>query len=174
MKLSAGMLIAILFISGCNAQEVELKTVPYVDISQFMGAWYVIANIPTFLEKEAHNAIESYQLDEKGRIATTFSFRKGSVEGPLKEYHPRGFIYNHETKAEWRMQFLWPFKLPYLVIGLAEDYSWTVIGVPNRKYVWIMARQPELPAAVYDSIIHRLQNQGYEIEKIQKVPQDWS
>ena len=51
-----------------------MKTVPYVDIERFMGDWYVIANIPTFIEKRSTNAIESYYLNKKGEIETTFTF----------------------------------------------------------------------------------------------------
>ena len=47
-----------------------------------MGDWYVIANIPTFIEKDAYNAIESYRLDDDGTVATTFRFNKGSLDGP--------------------------------------------------------------------------------------------
>ena len=43
-----------------------MKTVEFVDLERFMGDWYVIANIPTFIEKGATNAIESYKLMDDG------------------------------------------------------------------------------------------------------------
>ncbi|MDH3935419.1 MAG: lipocalin family protein, partial [Gammaproteobacteria bacterium] len=43
-----------------------MQSVEYVDINRFMGDWYVIANIPTFVETGAHNAIESYALNADG------------------------------------------------------------------------------------------------------------
>jgi len=67
-------------LSGCQSQK-PLETVDYVDLQRFMGDWYVIANIPTFLEKNAYNPIESYALDTDGSIATTFSFNADSLEG---------------------------------------------------------------------------------------------
>jgi apolipoprotein D and lipocalin family protein len=72
------------FFSGCAAKLRALKTVKSVDIQRFMGDWSVIANIPPWIEKGAHNAIESYRLDADGMIATTFTFRKGAFDGPLK------------------------------------------------------------------------------------------
>ena len=72
------------FISGCSMNSVSLKTVDQVNINEFMGSWYVIAHIPTFIEKEAYNAIESYKLNNDGTIATTFTFNKGSLEGQKK------------------------------------------------------------------------------------------
>ena len=151
----------------------KMKTVDYVDLKRYMGDWYVIANIPTFIEKNATNAIESYKLSSDGSINTTFSFSKGSPEGEKKIYHPKGFVFNKETNAEWRMQFLWPFKMPFLIIQLDEDYSYTVIGYPSKKYVWIMARVPQIEAARYNSILENLTEIGYDISLIQKVPQIW-
>ena len=55
---------------GSDKKLDKLETVDYVDLEKFMGDWYVIANIPTFIEKGAVNAIESYKLDSKGRVKT--------------------------------------------------------------------------------------------------------
>ena len=68
----------------------ELKTVDYVDLERFMGDWYVIANIPTFIEKGAVNAVESYELDSKGRINTSSVNEReyGCVWYPLIRKHP--------------------------------------------------------------------------------------
>ena len=150
-----------------------MKTVPFVDIERFMGDWYVIANIPTFIEKRATNAMESYRLNNKGQIETTFTFYKDTPNGKKKVYNPIGFIYNKETNAEWRMQFIWPFKAHFLIIDLADDYSYTVIGVPSRKYVWVMARKPQLSDDTFLSITKKLVETGYDISKIQKVIQEW-
>ncbi|MFL2982781.1 MAG: lipocalin family protein [Candidatus Neomarinimicrobiota bacterium] len=151
-----------------------MKTVEYVDIDRYMGDWYVIANIPTFIEKRATNAIESYKLGKDGRIETTFSFFEDSPLGEKKIYNPIGFIKNKQTNAEWRMQFLWPFKVPFLIIELDKDYSYTVIGIPSRKYVWIMARDNYINDDVYEQILKRLSNIGFDISLIKKITQDWN
>ena len=159
---------------GTEKELEKLETVEYVDLERFMGDWYVIANIPTFIEKGAVNAIESYKLDSRGRVKTTFTFKKDSPDGPQKTYNPIGFIYDKKTNAEWRMQFLWPFKSPFLIIDLDEEYSYTVIGIPSRKYVWIMARDHKIPDALYNNIISKLKNVGYDTSLIKKVPQNWN
>lgn len=171
------IILILLLIIGCNYQKeiisVPLETVPFVDIEQFMGKWYVIANIPTFFEKDATNAIEYYELNKNGSIETTFSFFKGSPIGKKMIYTPKGYIYNKKTNAEWRMEFLWPFKSPFLIIDIAEDYSYTVIGYPNRKYVWIMSRESNISEDIYLSILDKLKDVGYDISKIELVPQIW-
>ena len=150
-----------------------LTTVPRVDIPRFMGNWYVIANIPTWLEEGAHNAVESYQLDADGTIKTTFTFRQGGFDGPLKTYNPRGFILDTDSNAAWGMRFLWPFKAEYLIISLDEGYSQTVIGRSKRDYVWIMARTPTIPEADYQRIADWLATIGYDTGRLRRVPQRW-
>lgn len=176
MKIKAFLIISF-FALACNGDEEKamepMKTVPFVDIKLFMGDWFVIANIPTFIEKDATNAIESYKLNKKGEIETTFTFYQNGPNGLKKIYRPKGFIYNSKTNAEWRMQFIWPFKSPFLIIDLADDYSYTVIGVPNRKYVWIMAREPQLSDEIFSIITQKLAGIGYDISKIQKILQEW-
>ena len=98
INLSALLVLAML-LSGCGATLPPLKTVDHVDIPRFMGDWYVIACIPTFIEKGAYNAVESYRLDPDGTIATTFTLHKGAFDGPLKTYKPRGFIVDTTTNA---------------------------------------------------------------------------
>jgi apolipoprotein D and lipocalin family protein len=147
-----------------------IHTVDKVDLNRFMGDWYVIASIPTFIEKDAFNAIESYRLDDDGTVATTFKFNKGSFDGPLKKYHPRGYVRDKGSNAVWGMQFIWPFKAEYRIIFLSEDYSQTVIGRTKRDYVWIMAREKTIPADEYEKILKFLQEQNYNIENISEVP----
>jgi apolipoprotein D and lipocalin family protein len=138
-----------------------------------MGTWYVIATIPTFIETDAFNAVESYRLDADGTVDTTFTFRKGAFDGPLKTYNPRGFIVDTNSNATWGMQFIWPIKAEYLITHLSDDYSQTVIGRNKRDYVWIMARSPQIPEADYERIVAELVAQGYDVTKLRKVPQRW-
>ncbi len=166
-------LIMVLFWGGCGTALPPLKTVEKVDLPRFMGDWYVIANIPTFIEKGAHNAVESYRLDEDGTIATTFTFRQGRFDGPVKTYTPRGFVRDSTSNAVWGMQFIWPFKGDFRIVYLNADYTHTVIGREKRDYVWIMARQPTMPESDYQRIVELLGREGYDTTQIHKVPQRW-
>ena len=162
--------ISTMALSACTTST-PIRTVPQVDLDRFMGDWYVIANIPTFIERQAYNAIESYERVDDKRIATTFSFNNGSYDGPVKTYRPTGFVKDDPSNAIWGMQFIWPIKADYRVIYLNADYTQTVIGRNKRDYVWIMARTPVIPDADYDRIIDLIGEQGYDTAKIRPVPQ---
>ena len=161
---------AALMLAACGTAQKPLPVVDYVDIDRFMGDWYVIANIPTFIERDACNAVESYALQENGSIATTFTFNKGGCDGPLKSYHPTGFVREGTGNAIWGMQFIWPVKADYRIFYLAEDYSQTVIGRNKRDYLWIMARTPAIPGSEYRSLLRLLDENGYDTTRIQRVP----
>jgi len=169
-KIIIPAMLAILSAAGCSSAP-TIPTVSGVDINRFMGDWYVIANIPTFLEKDAYNAVESYRLSPDGTVATTFTFRKGGYDGPVKTYHPKGFIRDRASNAVWDMRFVWPLKSEFLIIYLNEDYTVTVIGRSKRDYVWIMARKPGIPDPDYQRILKVLAGAGYDTAKIKKVPQ---
>ena len=162
-----------LALTSCAGDGPEMKTVDYVDIERFMGDWYVIANIPTFLEKGAHNAVENYALNDDGTIATTFTFRDGSFDGERKQYTPRGFIRDTKTNATWGMRFVWPIKSDYRIVYLDEDYSRTIIGRQKRDFVWIMAREPEIPQEEYEMLLEIVASLGYDVANVQRVPQRW-
>ena len=161
--------LSIFMLAGCQTMK-PIHTVAAVDLKRFMGDWYVIASIPTFIEKNAFNPMESYRLDPDGTVATTFTFNKGAPGGPLKTYSPRGFIRDKASNAVWGMQFLWPFKAEYRIIYLTDDYTQTVIGRTKRDYVWIMARQPSIPAGDYAEILKFLTDQGYALDDLIIAP----
>jgi apolipoprotein D and lipocalin family protein len=166
---SFGFLFLFVSVWGCQAMK-PIHTVESVDLKRFMGDWYVIAAIPTFIETDAYNAVESYKLAEDGTIETTFRFNKGGLEGPLKTYSPRGFVEDKQSNAVWGMQFVWPFKAEYRIIYLSDDYEQTIIGRTKRDYVWIMARRPSIPEEDYMRLVAFLEEQGYGPEKIRRVP----
>lgn len=150
-----------------------------VELPRFMGDWYVIAHIPIhfpplFSEKGAHNGIESYALEPDGSIATTYTFRRGAFDGPPQRFTPRARVVNAPVNSEWKMKFFW--YLPagdFLILHVDEDYRHTIIGVPDRRYIWIMAREPVLPEAEYTGLVDLAAAMGYEAGRIQRVPQRW-
>ncbi|MGB5834055.1 MAG: lipocalin family protein [Thiohalocapsa sp.] len=158
-------------INGCEEGGGEpMETVPYVDLKRFMGDWYVVANIPTFVEKGAYNPVETYALNPDGTIATTFTFNKDALDGPKKEYHPKGFVLDKKTNALWGMQFIWPIKGDYRIIYLDDDYQLTVIGRAKRDYVWVMSRRPEFSDAEFQRMQQFIQSVGYDGSKLERPP----
>ncbi len=164
------MPVLLFTLAACTSPP-PIGTAKAVDLERFMGDWYVIANIPTFIETNAYNAMESYRLAEDGTVATTFSFREGGFEGERKTYHPTGYIIDRQSNAVWGMQFIWPIKSDYRIISVNDAYDQTIIGRIQRDYVWLMARTPQISEGDYQRFLQVITEEGYDVSKVRKVPQ---
>ncbi len=165
-----GLVMALLIFTGCaTTQRPRLQTARDVDLERFMGVWYVIAAIPTLIEKSAYNAVEEYRLREDGTIATYFSFNEGAFDGPRKLYRPHGFVVDKVNNSTWKMQFVWPFKAEYLITYVSPDYGQTLISRNKRDYFWMMARTPRIPEEDYQRLLDTLEEQGYDVSRTRQV-----
>lgn len=167
------LLSAVASFTGCSTAG--FKTTQKVDLARFMGPWHVAAGRFTMFEKEVHNAVEAYSYDEKSKtIKIDFSYRKGSTQGPLKKIPQTGEVVEGTNNAHWLVSPLWPFKFDYLIVDLAEDYSWVAVGVPSQKYLWIMFRKNNPVPEDVAPVVSRLNKIGYDTSNLVYVPQDWS
>jgi len=128
------------------ALELPLKaTIQPVDIGQFMGKWHVLAFIPTSPEVGSANGVETYVWDDVRKLVRVeFEYiPKGSTTTSTINFH--GNIKNAPINSHWglnpRVYIYVPLGLNYLILDVAEDYSYTVVGVPDRSALWIMTRE---------------------------------
>lgn len=177
MRLSKSWLVACAFVLApitASANELPpIQPVGHVDLPRFMGSWYVIASIPSFLEKKAYNAVESYTLQGNGHIATSFTYRNSAFTNPLKTIHSTGYVTPDSGNAVWGVQLIWPIKAQYIIAYLDSQYSQTIIARDKRDYVWIMAKTPTISPADYDAMVARVKAMGYAVSDIRTVPQSW-
>ena len=166
-----GLIVAVFALAGCATAPEPLRTVPKLDLSRYLGNWYVIANIPYFLEKGKVASYDTYAMRPDGRMDNIFTFRKGTLDAPEKSWHGVAWVVNHDSNAEWKVRFLWPFTSTYLVLELDPDYQWAVVGTPGRGLLWVLARQRHLETPVYRDILKRIAAQGYDTNRLVLVPQ---
>lgn len=177
LKLKSALRQILLFtylpaVTACST--VSFPTVEKVDLERFMGTWYVSAGRFTVFEKDVNNAVEIYRYDKAtDTIDINFSYRQNSPEGKEKKIPQTGKIVAATNSAHWLVSPFWPLKFDYLIIALAEDYSWTAIGVPNQKYLWIMHRKKQASLEEVNLVISHLKAINYKVDEIQIVPQKW-
>ena len=170
-KLPLLMFAALLSSCSTTPSKPPLKTVAHIDLPRFMGDWYVFANIPYAMEKGKVGTFDRYALRPDGRIQNSFLFRRGSLNAPLEEWKGVAWVHDKKSNAEWRVQFIWPLRVPFLVIDLDPQYQWAVIGYPSRKLAWVLTRKTTLDEATYREILKRMEAQGYDASLLKKVPQ---
>lgn len=149
-----------------------LKKVKKVNIQKYMGSWYVISVIPTLLEHQPHNAVETYTWNaDKKQIDVTYRYNRGNFDGDLVEIKQIATIYDEKTNAEWRTKLYHTMSFPYVIMELAHDYSYAVVGMPNREHVWVLARKPTMEDEVYTALKRRIADEGFDVTQLEKVPQ---
>jgi len=153
------------------ADAPPLEVVDSVDLDRYLGRWYEIASYPAWFQKNCTGVTADYSLREDGRIKVVNSCRKGSLEGKFKQSTGRAKVVDGAGNAKLKVSFFGPFWGDYWIIDLDPDYQWAVVGVPNRKYLWILSRTPQMDIEIYEGIISRLRNQGYDPARLNRTPQ---
>lgn len=166
-------IVGLVALSGCAMMRggPPLETVDEVDLERYMGEWYVIANIPYFGERGNVAGRAIYRMRDDGRMDDIYRYRDGSFDAPVEEMTGVAWVVDEDSNAEWKVQFYWPIRFGYYIVGLDDDYRWTVVGHPSREYAWIMARKPELPDERYQALLDLLDARGFDSSRVEKVPQ---
>ena len=154
-----------------SAMSQPLETVPYVDLERYSGLWYEIASYPQRFQRGCHKTTAEYSISERGHVVVVNRCNKDSVDGRQSSIRGKAFVQKNSGNAKLRVQFFWPFRGDYWIIDLADDYTYAVVSHPNRNYLWILSRTPEMDEKIYSGILGRLKDQGFDLDKLQKTIQ---
>lgn len=172
--LTIALLLCISNLSGVAAAAEKsgpLVTVPYVDLQRYLGKWYEIASYPAWFQRGCTGSTAEYALLPDGRIRVINRCYKNSLDGQLKESTGKAEVVDRASNARLKVCFFWPFKGDYWIIDLDPVYQWAVVGVPSRKYLWILSRTPSMDEGLYNGILHWLNAQGYDPSLLRRTPQ---
>lgn len=156
---------------GRGQERAPVRTVPMVDLTRYAGDWYEVARLPNRFQRRCIGDVRaSYALRPDGRIDVLNRCR---IEGGEIDAHGEARIVDQHTYARLKVRFA-PAVLSFLpivwgdywVVGLGSDYSWAVVGSPDRKYLWILSRTPVLDAAAYADAINIARENGFAVEEL--------
>lgn len=148
-----------------------LQTVPNVDLNKYVGKWFEIASFPQRFQKNCHCTTAEYTATDKGYVIVENTCNKGSIDGKQSYIKGKAFVVENTGNAKLKVQFFWPFKGDYWIIDLADDYSYAVVSNPSKKYLWILSRTSKMDAAVYQQIIARLKEKGFDLTNLKMTEQ---
>ncbi|KAG6673479.1 hypothetical protein I3842_16G114500 [Carya illinoinensis] len=155
----------------------EMDVVKGLDINRYMGRWYEIASFPSsFQPKNGANTRATYTLREDGTVnvlnETWNDGKRGYIAGSAYKADP------NSDEAKLKVKFYVPPFLPiipvlgdYWVLFLDDDYQFALIGQPTRKFLWILCRQTHLDEEIYNQLVQRARDEGYDVSKLHKTPQ---
>ena len=180
--LSAILLLAAPAINGlCVAEEptmtpeTPVKVVDSVSMQRYAGLWYEIAKIPNrFQKKCAGGTTALYEIRDDGKINVIN--RCYDKEGRLIEAKGIAKVVDPSSNAKLKVSFvkfigIRLFWGDYWIIGLGKNYDYAVVGTPNRKYGWILARSKTLPETTLAEIFSLLRDNGYDPTDFQMTDQ---
>jgi apolipoprotein D and lipocalin family protein len=172
MKIAIAALIVLAGTAATGrAEDRPLEVVPRVDIQRYLGTWYEIATIPQRFQKGCVGVTAHYSLMKNGKIEVVNVCRKETLDGKVKSIRGKAWVVDKTTNAKLKVQFFWPFSGAYWIIELDDDYEWAVVGHPNRNYLWILCRTPQMDPGLYDDLIRRIAAKGYDVSRIKKTLQ---
>lgn len=159
------------------AAKKEMEVVMGLDLKRYMGRWYEIASFPSrFQPKNGVNTRATYTLNENGAVhvlnETWTDGKRGYIEGTAYKANP------NSDEAKLKVKFYVPPFLPiipvvgdYWVLYIDQDYTYALIGEPSRKYLWILCRQTHLDDEIYNQLVEKAKEEGYDVSKLHKTPQ---
>jgi apolipoprotein D and lipocalin family protein len=154
-----------------------LEVVPTVDLSRYAGKWYEIARLPNRFQKRCAGEVTAEYSLSGDQLAVVNQCRLNDGQTDQAKGTARLANKNGPTsKLEVRFAPAWLSWLPavwgdYWVIDLAPDYSYSVVGTPDRKYLWVLSRTPKMDEELYQSIIKQAAGKGFDVSRLIKTRQ---
>ncbi len=161
--LSVLALLLLFVIFAASRDRVDRSTVPALDLQRYMGTWYEIARYDHSFEQWQTDVTAQYTLNADGRIEVEnrgVDIRDGKIHTAHGKARPG------RQPGQLRVSFFWIFYSDYNVLELGEAYSWALVGSSSARYLWILSRTPELPAATLDHILRLAEKRGYDTTRL--------
>lgn len=172
VAMSCVLFLAGLSLGACASPPVNrnaaqpLETVASVDLERYAGRWYEIARLPNSFETDCEGVTADYARRDDGLISVVNTCRKNGPSGPAKVAKGRARIVDEATNAKLKVSFFGPFWGDYWIIDLADDYSLSLVGEPSGRYLWMLARAPEIDPEVKSGALSKLTALGYDVSKL--------
>ncbi|KAF8393065.1 hypothetical protein HHK36_021306 [Tetracentron sinense] len=153
----------------------EMELVKGIDLQRYMGRWYEIASFPSRNQpKNGTNTRAIYTLKDDGTVhvlnETWTDGKRGYIEGTAYKADPSS------DEAKLKVKFYVPPFLPlipvtgdYWVLVLGDDYQYALIGQPSKKSLWILCRQNHLEEEIYNQLVEKAKEEGYDVSKLHKT-----
>lgn len=160
-------------LSACASSDVGVRTVESVDINQYLGKWYEIERFPNSFQKKCLATKAEYSPRNSKSIFVKNTCRTANG---VTVAHAIAFIADKRTNAKLKVSFvpllnrLGLFAGDYWILDLASDYSYALVGSPNRKFLWVLSRTPTLPENVTQALRDVATREGFDVTRLKPTP----
>jgi apolipoprotein D and lipocalin family protein len=170
------MSVAALALSACaslTAGPVGNTAVPQpakpVDLKRYLGLWYELARYDNRFERDCEGVTAEYRARDDGGIQVINSCHTDRPDGPLKIADGHAKVIPDAENAKLKVSFFGPFYGDYGVLDHADDYSWSIVGEPSGRYLWLLSRSAKPSAAVRATLQSRITQLGYNTRLLRQT-----
>ncbi|MBK9291533.1 MAG: lipocalin family protein [Bacteroidetes bacterium] len=143
-----------------------------VDLNRYAGTWYEIARFPHRFERNLTGVTATYTLMPNGKIRVENKGFKNSLDGPVSKAIGKAKPAADPAVGHLRVSFFWIFYADYFILGLdQENYQWALVGSSSPNFLWILSRKPQMEQQQLERLIQRAAELGYDVSKLEMVPQ---
>lgn len=146
-----------------SKSEGALEVVPHVELQKYLGKWYEIAHLPFKFQEGCNETTATYSLLANGKISVLNECKK---DGKIKWARGKAKVVDKTTNSKLKVTFFWPFYGDYWIIKLGDNYDYSVVGTPDRKYLWILSRKPEMNNTLLSELTQFAKSKGFDVERL--------
>jgi len=146
----------------------SLDVISHVELEKYLGKWYEIAHLPAKFQEGCDETTATYTLLKDGNISVLNQCTKN---GKMKQAKGKAKIVDKNSNAKLKVTFFWPFYGDYWIIKLGDEYDYSVVGTPDRKYLWILSRTPQMNDKLYSQLLEYAKSKGFDVNKVIKTLQ---
>lgn len=150
--------------SGIQAPE-GIQPVQGFELNRYLGTWYEIARLDHSFERGMDQVSAQYSLRDDGGVRVLNRGYRTAKQTWSEAEGKAYFVQNPQT-AHLKVSFFGPFYGAYVVFDLDPDYQVSMVAGPNRDYLWILSRTPQLPQAQLQRLIAKAKAAGFSTEQL--------
>ncbi|MDU0343209.1 lipocalin family protein, partial [Bosea rubneri] len=106
-----------------------------------------------------------------GDVRVINTCRRGSIAGPSRSAEATAKVVEGSNGTKLKVTFAWPFEGDYWVLDRANDYSWSIVGDPSGRYLWLLTRSAKLSERQYAALVKRAASLGYDVGLLRRTKQ---
>ena len=170
IRRAALLLTTLLGIAACSTTPpAGMTPVTPFEVARYTGKWYEIARLDHSFERGLSDVSATYNAQSDGSVEV---INRGHDGTQWRQATGRALFTGDSNRASLKVSFFGPFYGGYHVIALDQrDYRWAMVVGPDRDYLWILARDKELPAGVRQQLVNQASELGVDVGRLLWVNQ---
>lgn len=173
IKLLCTLALMTLFATGCTSTGTPsgIEPVQAFELPRYLGKWYEIARLDHSFEENLQKVTAEYSMRDDGGV-TVVNKGFNVKENEWEQAQGRAYFVGEPTVGHLKVSFFGPFYSSYVIFELGEGYDYAFVSGPDREYLWLLAREPQVAPELYKRFVARAEELGFATAELIEVNHD--